>query len=159
MNPYTKLFRYGSTLELKELLKHELFNKNQNHHTHDSETLLCLASYYGLSDMVKVLIQSGSSVNKADGYGNTPLIMSAYGGYIKIAKMLIMVGADRNLTDNDGHTPLQIAMDYQHTGIAELMTKQPKIMSLQNLCLRVVHYGGQIIVPEWFPPLLLEWNE
>jgi len=44
--------------------------------------------------------------------------------------------------------------------VLELINKVPKVRNLSQLCLSVIHFGKkQVVVPEWFPPLLLEWGD
>lgn len=57
-------------------------------------TALQLAAYFGHFDMVKILIERGADVNRADIHGDTPLASAAYAGKTEIAKYLIAKGAD-----------------------------------------------------------------
>ena len=52
-----------------------------------------------------MLIASGALLDKADGYGETPLL-TASRGYLKIMKILITSGAILNEARKDGMTPL-----------------------------------------------------
>jgi hypothetical protein len=57
-------------------------------------TALQIASFHGHLDVVKILVDRGADVNKADIHGDTALSSAAYGGHVEIVKYLIEKGAD-----------------------------------------------------------------
>ena len=55
--------------------------------------LYCAASF-GYEAVVRVLIDSGADVNKADNEGRTPLRFAASNGHEAVARVLIDAGVD-----------------------------------------------------------------
>jgi len=60
--------------------------------------------------MVKLLIQKGEDINRADDDGTTPLMVAAAKGNIDIIQELLNYGADFNTADKDGNTPLTLSI-------------------------------------------------
>ncbi len=71
---------------------------------------------------VKTLLQYGSSVNKADKYGHTPLDWATYYGRAECLKLLIAVpGIEINKADKHGNLPLCHAARDGHTECVRLL--------------------------------------
>jgi len=73
----------------------------------------CLtAAESGLSDILRVLIELGADVNKADEDGRTPCYVAAEEGHSDTLRVLIEAGADVNKATRRGRTPCyRAAMD------------------------------------------------
>jgi ankyrin repeat protein len=69
-------------------------------------TALALASKYGYSEIVQILLRAGADVNEKDVNGFTALMLSAYSGHADVVKILLEAGADVNVRDIYGDTPL-----------------------------------------------------
>ena len=55
-------------------------------------------------------------------------------------------------------TPLSFAIEKGHQNVVDLLKRWPRVVPLQTLCLRVIRSRSNgVVVPEWVPPLLLEW--
>ena len=94
-------------------------------------TPLHLASLYGWVEMVRVLLNCGTTVNAEDNLGRTPLHMVsvardrsiAQENGVCIAQLLLEHGADVNAQDNNHATPLYFASHHEKPEIASLLSR------------------------------------
>jgi len=70
---------------------------------------------------------------------------------LELAQLLLKEYKNVNIKDNDGQTPLQLAVDFQHTEIAECIEKHMKMAQSQGMesnknkeICRVIISGNQI---------------
>ena len=63
-------------------------NDSNNRKDEDGNTLLRKAILKEQTDMIRVLIDNGADVNKANKYGHTPLDLVPREGHVEIAKIL-----------------------------------------------------------------------
>ncbi|RAP29495.1 hypothetical protein DID76_03965 [Candidatus Marinamargulisbacteria bacterium SCGC AG-414-C22] len=73
-------------------------------------TSLHMATYFGNTRAVKLLLKEGSNVDIEDDGGCTALHFAAYFGYTDIANLLIKAGAIVNIANSRGMTPLHEAV-------------------------------------------------
>ena len=73
-------------------------------------TPLHRAAYYGLKEIVELLLDKGADVNAKEEVGWTPLHYAAAMSHKAIAELLLDKGADVNAKDDGGDTPLDVAM-------------------------------------------------
>ncbi|XP_077510591.1 E3 ubiquitin-protein ligase MIB2-like [Amblyomma americanum] len=74
------------------------------------ETPLHAACFHGNEEMVRTLIETGSSVEAKDREDDRPLHYSAFGNEPGIMRLLINAGADINAQNEKKRTPLQVAV-------------------------------------------------
>ena len=93
-----------------------------------SFSALCIASSYGLYDVLQQILSSGidpidpeRGVNCVDGGGRSPLSWAASRGYMGVALALLDCGADIETRDNRGKTPLSWAAENEHNGVVQLL--------------------------------------
>jgi ankyrin repeat protein len=105
------------------------------------------AVLYNRIEIADLLLKNGADPNKSNIYGDIPLHFAAHFNLDEMAKLLLKKGADPNIANNKGRTPLHLIVNESKT--KELLEKQPRVVSLINICLRVIHYGSlKPIIPE-----------
>ncbi|KAI6762402.1 hypothetical protein HG530_008382 [Fusarium avenaceum] len=99
-----KVFLKTGRMDINNLLKNE--------RVHLEGTLLSIAAYKGMVDIVDLLLsQPGIEPHKPDAHGRTSLAMAAFGGSVTtVEKLLKVKGADPNSRDLRGRTPLHMAV-------------------------------------------------
>ena len=76
----------------------------------DSATPLHTAAFFGRTDIAKILLNSGASVDSEDANWATPLHFAAWQGQLETLKLLMEHGANTNAVDNSLDTPLMWAV-------------------------------------------------
>ena len=62
-------------------------------------------------ETIEVLLKAGVDPNKADQYGETPLMKAARSSKLKVIECLLRAGSDKNAVANDGRTALDFAQE------------------------------------------------
>ncbi|KAJ6789033.1 hypothetical protein PWT90_07832 [Aphanocladium album] len=86
-----------------------------------NRTPLSWAAQDGRAGIVKLLLQTVTTINEVDGGGRTPLSRASENGHDKVARLLIDKGADVETIDKDGETPLLMAVQGGHDDVARLL--------------------------------------
>lgn len=81
---------------------------------------LYLASGEGRLEVVRYLLDQGADVNAREQFGDTALTEAVFNGQLAAARELLLRGADVNAI-GDGGTALDIAINRNHTAIADLL--------------------------------------
>jgi len=113
--------RKGDIVKVRQLLEQ---GTDVNARDQDQRTPLCIAAYYGKTDVAKLLIEKGADVNAKDKYQRTPLWMAAWEGNTDVAELLIEKGADVNAKNNNQVTPLHWAAIFGKTDVAKLLIEK-----------------------------------
>ena len=71
--------------------------------------------------MVQYLVEQGTSLEKVNKRGETPLLEAVWNGQFEVARYLLEQGADRDKANNGGYTPLHITASKGHLEIAMLL--------------------------------------
>jgi len=82
-------------------------------------TPLLYAARDGRSDIARMLLAAGASLNQPEANGESPLLVAINNGQIEVAHLLLEKGADPNATDGFGRAPLWSAVDYRDLDAAE----------------------------------------
>ena len=113
-------------------------------------TLLIVASKYGHTNAVNVLLQYGANVALADKSGRTALHFAAGSSdnSCEILRCLIENGADIDKGRNDNQTPLMIAAQKGHVSVATFLIEHGANVDLQdengNTALHHTLYGSDV---------------
>jgi len=155
ITPLHRAVQYSRIKTIKSIIK---LGADPNITNILGNTPLHLATSSNKEDVVKTLLSVGADPNIANMIGNTPLHSAAISDKENIAKILLNAGADPDITNKNGKTSLQRTKPGSE--IKNLLEKWPSVVSLQTLCLRIVHFRNpKLHIPEWFPSILLEWND
>jgi len=91
---------------------------------------LHFAAKSGHIDVAKYLIEQKADVNRKTQSSKTPLHLACEKGHINMVKLLLYMGADYTLTnfskygtETTRQTPKEVAAEYKHTKIVELLDK------------------------------------
>lgn len=87
----------------------------------NSLTALILSAERGHDDVVSLLLDRGANINRADEFGDTPLIGAAKNGQISTVALLISRGANLNQTDERNKNALKHAAQRGHKEIVSLL--------------------------------------
>jgi serine/threonine-protein phosphatase 6 regulatory ankyrin repeat subunit B len=108
-------------------VKQVLDNGLDPNYTHRGISLLQCAIEAGNTDVVRLLIDAGADVEKADPHGWSPLHSAAFSGD-KDALLLALQGArDPSTKDEYGWTPLDLAAFYRHEDIVKILDPDGKV--------------------------------
>ena len=93
-------------------------------HARDNEgatPLVVAASAHSQSQLLRYLVRAGANVDEKDDRGSTPLHWAAFRGHHHNVKTLLALGADPTIMERDNWTPLQIAKQFEHGEVVELL--------------------------------------
>lgn len=85
--------------------------------TPGAKTPLLYAAREGHLELVRLLINAGAEIEKADADGVTPLLMAILNNQLPVARFLIDQGANVNAMDWYGQTPLWAAVDIRNLDV------------------------------------------
>ena len=95
----------------------------------EGRTSLMYAVIDKKDDIVKLLLEKGSSVNLQDDNGYTALHFASQNYSLDITKLLLDYNAEVNIQDVNGNTPLSDAVFYSN-GEGNIMSKLDKFSNL-----------------------------
>ncbi|XP_047101735.1 FYVE zinc finger domain protein UPA1-like [Schistocerca piceifrons] len=85
-------------------------------------TALHWAAWRGDVEAARLLVGAGAAVDARDDCGWTPLHYAALNGYAEVAAALLVAGADRGATTGGGQTALDIAREWNHRRLVEMLS-------------------------------------
>ena len=110
-------------------------------------TALNFAAFAGHTDVVRLLVDAGSPVNKRDKDGTTALMWAAQYNHGPATQLLLEVGADVNNQEVHGTTALMLSAKEGHTATMEPLLAHgvaPNIQSDEG--------WTALMLPEWRSP-------
>lgn len=96
-------------------------------------TALMWASFWGLSDIVDLLLKSGASLYTTSELGYTPLHAAAQAGHLTIAKVLVKKGISIDSSAQCGSTPLHLAAQKGRDNLVEYLLSLGAQLELRDL--------------------------
>ena len=111
-NPLAKIQKKGTTDPYLKLFFSFIAVYAGHKFIYNKETLMHIASHYGIKSIVNTLLSMNFNMNEANKDGLTPLHIAAQNGDTNIVKALLAADADVNIPrTTDGSTSLHIAAD------------------------------------------------
>lgn len=111
----------GNALEF--LLANNLIS-DINSLTHNNETALWIAAYYGISSNVSLLLDENADDTIQAWHTESPLHVAIRCGYLEVVNIFINKGCDLLLQDGEGLTPELLARKYGHHDIANVLKEK-----------------------------------
>ena len=105
--------RRGDIVRVRELLDSGEDPNTREHYTY--RTALMIASEYGHTEIVRLLLDRGADINSQDNSGDTALIKKSAHGKGDMAEFLLDIGADPNIENIKGDTALMNAARYSNS--------------------------------------------
>ena len=91
----------------------------------DGMTALHWAAENGDNEVVQLLLQFGADKDVATSRGRkSALHLAAFEGHLEVVRLLLEAGADKDATDFQGKTALQLATNYGHQEVVQLLEAQ-----------------------------------
>jgi ankyrin repeat protein len=88
-------------------------------------TRVHLAAYFGLGEVMVVLLKGRYDLDSKDSYGRTPLSYAAEKGHEAVMKLLVEKGAElETKSDYYGRTPLSYAAEDGHAAVVKLLLEK-----------------------------------
>ncbi|KAH0541580.1 hypothetical protein FGG08_003928 [Glutinoglossum americanum] len=95
-------------------------------------TDMMLGSYFGLEEVVRLLLGKGVDMDSKDIYGRTPLSYAAGGGRKAVVKLLLEKGGDVDSRDVYGRTPLSYTAERGHEAVVKLLLEKRADVNLKD---------------------------
>lgn len=110
---------YGSSFEYPDLylLDMQLVKKMKTNRV----TAVNAACVGGFTEIVKILVRAGGSMNLPDDFGYTPLGNASRYGREDTVEFLLRRGADISRRTHDGYAPIHLAAMHGQAGIVKMM--------------------------------------
>ena len=119
-------------MERVTLLIQQGVNKNQTGGD-DLDTALSAAAKYNKINVVRYLVEQGADMEKANIFGDTPLIYASAAGHVDVARYLLEQGANRDKSaTSDGYTSLHCAAEQGRLETAKLLMVYGADLNVRN---------------------------
>jgi len=106
-----------------DVLETFLENDAEVNLTFDTRSALSVASMFGETEMVRLLLEHGADPNLQDRMGTTALMFAAEEGEEKIVNMLLKSGADTEFKDMQNEMALDKALKKDNNAVARILQK------------------------------------
>jgi ankyrin repeat protein len=110
-----------------------------------SSTPLIYAAKYGHLDVVRVLLDGGAEVDRADSIRSTALHHAAFRGHLEVCRELLERGATVDPVNSWKDTPLHCAARGGHLSVVKLLVERGADVSLQNYWGETVSYDARSV--------------
>ena len=117
-------------------------------HTTFSKSPLSQAAYNGRNDIVKMMLQAGADVNRAQIFGMTPLLNALSNGHVEVVQTLLTAGARADARDSGRTSALMYAVDSLNPALVEMILEHNVDITHRdyagNTALRLARCGGKV---------------
>lgn len=118
MTPIAQATFEGSTEVAKLLLKNGIHPDSE----FDTRSILSIASMFGYTELVKIIIEHGADIDNYDGTHTTALMFAAENNHPDIVKILLESGANVTMKDNANKTANDKADELGYHSISKLLS-------------------------------------
>ncbi len=105
-------FMPGFSRQSSDLKRRHARNAAVNHVSSEGLTILHLAAFLGMANLVKLLVRADATVDIHDRNGFTALAFATIGDRVDVVKHLLTAGAKMNACSFSGATPHSLALAY-----------------------------------------------
>jgi ankyrin repeat protein len=109
-------------------------NPPREKHTSNGLLPLHIASKFGFTSIIEVLLENGADLNLADSQGLTALHYAVEGSHIDSIKVLLYWGAEPLMTDLSGLNVLQLAVINGDCNVVALLMDHGVDPNIASLC-------------------------
>ncbi|CAC5371913.1 unnamed protein product [Mytilus coruscus] len=95
-------------------------------------TPLYLASTFGHTDIVELLLKQNYDIDSHDCFNFTPLYVAALCNHIETVKILVKHGCDINMCNDENESPLYVASKWGNVDIVKLLLDNNCIINICN---------------------------
>ena len=127
MNYYLRKACADNKMEIVKLMIEKGADVNNG-----SWTPLHIAARYGYTEIARLLIKNGATVNKTDEDRWTPLYAAAYNGRPETVKLLLEAWADASIKNKISDAPFHIAARKGHTEMVKLLIAEGADVSITD---------------------------
>jgi uncharacterized protein len=125
-NKYEKKVHWEEIKTLLAYIEEHMFYEGQvsvNSKRADGDTPLHIASTWGDTQAIRLLLKSGAEINAKGDMGYTPLHNAITYGHARCVEILLEAGADINCTNEFGKSALQLARTKGNDRIGAVVEK------------------------------------
>jgi ankyrin repeat protein len=128
-------------------------NNNCTDNDTDRNTLLIYAAMYGHVKVVRVLLEGGANVDRANDGRSTALHLGALYGHLDVCRLLLDWGAKVDHLDKRHYTPLHDAARGGHLSVVKLLVERGADVTVKGYdgqpASDVARSYGKKAVAEW----------
>ena len=100
---------------------------------HEGNSLLHIASWLGMTTVVKTLLEHGVNLNALNYCGMSPLFLACEYGQTGVVALLLMAGSPPGITGPEGYTPLHLAVESSNFDLVTLLLQNKADVSAADI--------------------------
>ncbi len=126
--PLQRAASAGNLEAVREALKSGALEATNN----EGRTALMLAASNGKTEVTKLLVESGASLQARDKSQSTALHLAAQNNHYQTLHYLLQQSAEIDVVDQDGNTPLHLAATQGHEQVVAILLEEGANFELLN---------------------------